>query len=246
MVKKILNTLYFVWCAVWLISIYLVLFPFIFICIVIKPWNKWGTWFCNLWADLFFAIAFMPVKIEKKTQLNPKQNYIFVANHFSFLDIALGMKVVRQYFSYMGKASVKKIPLIGFMFARLHIQVDRSHKDSRAIAYQKSQAALKSGRSLFIMPEGGILSTNFPEMVQPFKDGAFSLAIESQVPIVPISFLNLYKILPSYFLKWGIPEIIVNEPISTIGKTKEDIETLKNQVYQIIQNQLNHYHENNP
>jgi 1-acyl-sn-glycerol-3-phosphate acyltransferase len=240
MVKKCIYFIHNIWAAFWFISIYLVLFPFIFIGIQYKPWHKYANKITNLWADLFFIVAFMPVKIEYKGVLDPRRNYVFVANHFSFFDVAVGMKVVRHYFSYMGKASVKKIPLLGYMFAKLHIQVDRLEKDSRAKALLRSQRALIEGRSLFIMPEGGILSENIPKMHQPFKDGAFNLAKEAGLPIVPITFLNLYNIMPFYSIKWGIPSVIVNRAIETKGK---ELEELKQEVYSVIQNQLDHYHK---
>ena len=139
------------------------------------------------------------------------------------------------------KASVKNIPLLGYLFAKLHIQVDRSDKDSRAKSILRSKRALDSGRSLFIMPEGGIVSTSIPKMHQPFKDGAFSLAIESGVPIVPISFLNLYESMPDKMLQWGIPKVIIHQPITTKGMTKHDIEALKEKVYNTIQTELDAY-----
>ncbi len=240
MIKRGVQFLHSAWSIFWLITIFLCLFPFIWLCIVIKPLNRYGTKLCNLWADLFFPIAFMPVTIERQTQLDRQKSYVFVANHFSYLDVAIGMKVVRNYFSYMGKSSVKKIPLLGYMFAKLHIQVDRSDKNSRANAIVRSQRALATGRSLFIMPEGGILSEEIPKMKQPFKDGAFSLALEANVPIVPITLVNLYKIMPAVGIKWGIPKVIVHAPVPTQGKT---IDELKAEVYHIIQDTLD-THEN--
>lgn len=245
MLKKILYFVHNVWSICWFVCIYLVLFPFIFLCIVIKPLNRYGTKLTNLWADLFFLVSFMPVHIERKSVLDKNASYMFVANHFSYIDVAVGMKVVRNYFSYMGKASVKKIPLLGYMFAKLHIQVDRAEKDSRTKALIRSTRALNSGRSLFIMPEGGIVSETIPKMQQPFKDGAFSLAIEAGVPIVPLTFLNLYQIMPTTFIKWGIPKVIVNEPIDTKNYTKENIEDLKSKVYAVIQSQLDQFANEN-
>lgn len=183
----------------------------------------------------------MPVKIKHKFWPEKNKSYVFVANHFSYLDVAVGMKVVRNYFSYMGKSSVKSIPLVGYMFAKLHIQVDRNDKNSRSKAMIRSRKALESGRSLFIMPEGGIISHHIPKMHQPFKDGAFLLAIESQVPIVPISFLNLHLIMPEKLINWGIPKVVMHKPIETKGLKKEDLEMLKKQVYDVIQNEVDHF-----
>jgi 1-acyl-sn-glycerol-3-phosphate acyltransferase len=233
------------WCILWLVVIYVSLFPFIFVCIKVKRLNRYGTKLTNFWADIFFVIVGMPVQIEHRFVPDSSKNYVFVANHFSYLDVAVGMKVVRNYFSYMGKSSVKSIPLLGYMFAKLHIQVDRSDKNSRSKSMLRSKKALDAGRSLFIMPEGGIVSQNIPEMHQPFKDGAFLLAAGSEVPIVPITFLNLYEIMPDKMIFWGIPRVVVHEPIETKGYTKENLEELKLKVFNVIQNELNAYKNGN-
>ncbi len=88
------------------------------------------------------------------------------------------------------------------------------------------------------MPEGGIISKNIPQMAHPFKDGAFLMAIENKVPIVPITFVNNYKVMPGVKLKWGTPYVVIHEAISTENKTNADIDSLKEEVFRIIQNTL--------
>jgi 1-acyl-sn-glycerol-3-phosphate acyltransferase len=92
-----------------------------------------------------------------------------------------------------------------------------------------------------IFPEGGIVSKAIPQMRHPFKDGAFIMAIQQQVPIVPITLLTNYQILPD------VPKVrmhryplraVIHPPIATTGLTQEDVETVKEQTYQIIQNEL--------
>ncbi len=235
---NLFNYLYNAWCVLWLVMIFLALFPFIFVCIQVKRWNRLGTKLTNFWADIFFFVSGLWVKTEYRFRPDKKKRYIFVANHFSYLDVAVGMKVVRNYFSYMGKSSVKKVPLLGYMFAKLHIQVDRSDKSSRAKSFKRSIRALESGRSLFIMPEGGILSDTIPIMKQPFKDGAFVLAAESKTPIVPITFVNLYRIMPDTFVFRDFPRVIIHQPVRPEGKT---IDELKQEVYTIIQTEIDRY-----
>ncbi len=185
----------------------------------------------------------MPIRKEYRFKPDQKKAYVFVANHFAYLDVAAGMNIVDNYFAYVGKSDVKTIPLFGYMFAKLHIQVDRSDKNSRAKSLLRGIKAVQAGRSVFIMPEGGIISENIPEMHRPFKDGPFVMAIENQVPIVPITYLNFYEIQPATLLKWGIPRVIFNEPIMTIGLTQKDIPALKDKVYEVIQGQLNEWKE---
>ncbi len=181
----------------------------------------------------------MPIRREFRFKPDSKKAYVFVANHFTYLDIAAGMNVVDNYFAYVGKSSVKKAPLFGYMFAKLHIQVDRSDKGSRTKTLKKGIGTIKSGRSVFIMPEGGIVTENPPQMHTPFKDGPFVMAIENKVPIIPLVYENFFKINePLNLLKWGRPKAIFMEPIQTDGLTLKDIETLKLKVYEVIQGHL--------
>lgn len=230
--------LFNIWCVLWFTGILVILFPFMFLFIQIKPLNRIAGKLTNLWADIFFFITGMWVKCDFQFKPEEKEQYIFVANHFSLLDVAVGMKVVRNDFSYMGKSSVQKIPLLGYLFKKLHIMVDRDDKNSRARSYRRSIEALQKGRSLFIMPEGGILSKNIPQMKTPFKDGAFVLSKENNIPILPITYLNNYKIMPDSFLFWQRPRVIVHSPIPPDDK---NVEELKQEVYNILQGDLDRH-----
>lgn len=240
---KLLSWLYTGWCLFWFLLIFILLYPIVFISLQKEEW-KIVVHYCNrIWGRIFFFMAGMPLKITYEAKLDPKKAYVFCANHFSYLDIALMGTVIKNYFAFVGKSSVKSVPLFGYMFAKAHIQVDRSDKGSRTKALTRSIKALKSGRSIMIFPEGGIFSTNFPQMVQPFKDGAFSMAIENQVPIVPISLVDNYKVMPEVRMIWHPIRVIFHAPIETKGKTKKDIEDLKKQVYEVIQPTLDKYRD---
>lgn len=236
--NRVALLLYNGWSLFWFAGIYLVLFPFIFVTIQRKLWHPIGHKLTQFWSYLLFFVIGKKIRVRREFAMNPKGTYVFVANHFSYLDIASGMGIFNNYFGFVGKSSVKKIPLIGYMFYKLHIMVDRSDKNSRSSSLNRGIKSLKAGKSVFIMPEGGIISKNIPQMAYPFKDGAFLMAIENKVPIVPITFLNNYKIMPGVKLNWGTPEVVIHAPISTENKTKGDIDSLKEEVFQIIQNTL--------
>ncbi len=240
---KIFSWIYTVWCAFWFLLVFLLLFPIVYVCLQKEKWKPVAHYCNRIWGKIFFFMIGQPVKVTYETELDAKRAYVFCANHFSYLDIAMMGVVVKNYFAFMGKSSVKKVPLFGYMFTKLHIQVDRTAKNSRIKALTRSIKALKSGRSIMIFPEGGIFSTNFPEMIQPFKDGAFSMAIENQVPIVPISLLDNYKVMPETLFKWHKIRVIVHKPIETTGMIKADIEDLKKQVYGVIQPTLNKFRD---
>lgn len=238
---KAFSWIYTSWCIFWFLLIFLLLFPIVFIALQREEWKPIAHNCNRIWGKFFFFLIGMPIKVTYEVKLDNKKAYVFCANHFSYLDIAMMGVVIKNFFAFMGKSSAKNIPLFGYMFAKLHIQVDRDAKGSRIKALSRSIKALKSGRSIMIFPEGGIHSKNIPAMVQPFKDGAFSMAIENQVPIVPISLLDNYKAMPNIRIFWHPLRVIVHAPIETLGRTKADIEILKKQVYDTIQPALNKY-----
>jgi len=111
---------------------------------------------------------------------------------------------------------------------------------SKYNALGKCAEELDQGNNLVIFPEGGITSKNPPEMAR-FKDGAFRLAIEKQIPIVPVTIPYNWIILPDdgkLLLHRHKNMIIFHEPIETKGLTSEDLAQLKSRVYEVIDKEL--------
>ena len=140
----------------------------------------------------------------------------------------------------MGKYELLKIPLFKYFFVYLDIPVNRkSIKDSHK-AFSDAGKKLDEGLTQVIYPEGTISERG---KLRPFKNGAFKLAIEKQVPVVPVVNLNNWWFLQNGgFFKSngrpGIPEIVVGDPISTIGMTEKNIPELKEKVYTFIHTEL--------
>ena len=126
------------------------------------------------------------------------------------------------------------------MYRNIHITLDRDRIKSRYKALGKCARELDEGHNLVIFPEGGIASKNPPEMAR-FKDGAFRLAIEKQIPIVPITIPYNWILLPDdgkLLLKRHKNLIIFHDPIETKGMQIDSLEILKSKVYQIIDQEL--------
>jgi 1-acyl-sn-glycerol-3-phosphate acyltransferase len=120
--------------------------------------------------------------------------------------------------------------------------VDRANLKSRVNTILRSKKALDDGKSLMIFPEGGIITKKPPHMAH-FKDGAFRIAIEKQIPIVPVTIPLNWIILPDHQLMRlhrGIVKVIFHEPIETKTYTLEKIDDLKNKVFDIINTELLH------
>jgi len=174
--------------------------------------------------------------------LDKRRQYIFCANHFSYLDIpTLGLNPVNAIF--VGKNSIERVPLFGYMYGKLHITVDRASLRSRFNTMKQSLQAIDEGKSLMIFPEGGIIAQHPPQM-SAFKEGAFRVAIEKQIPVVSVTIANNWIILPDpeNRLRWGVVKVVFHEPIETQGMTIEDVDDLKQKVFQIISYELRTEH----
>lgn len=147
-------------------------------------------------------------------------------------------------FKFVGKSQLRKIPLFGLMYNKLHITVNRSSYRSRGESLLKARTALNDGFNLGFFPEGGIRLKEFPHMVN-FQDGAFRLAAEYKVPIVPVTFCDNYSILPDdrIFLIKRVPcRVVYHQPILAKGDSDEEIRKLKADVHRVIQEELNSHH----
>jgi 1-acyl-sn-glycerol-3-phosphate acyltransferase len=234
-----LRWLYTLYAGLLFVFLFVLLFPFFLVPIFFPKLHALTGVLNRVWAYLMFPLIAMPFRIEERKRLDRKQQYIFVANHFSYLDIAsMGFNPVNAVF--VGKSDMEKVPLFGFMYRKLHITVDRASLSSRINTLKRSMQAIEEGKSLVIFPEGGILTKHAPAMIK-FKDGAFRVAIEKQIPILPVTIPNNWIILPDeepLLLRWGIMKVIFHEPIETKGMTVGEVDALKEQAFSCIHTEL--------
>ncbi len=237
---NLFRLLYSAWC-VFLFGLLIVLtFPVVWIGLRRHEWYGLAHRATRLIGQGFFIGALLPVRIEHRFRPDPRQPYIYCANHFSYMDITLLGTIVPGMYAFIGKTDVQKVPLFGYMFSRLHVMVDRNDANSRARSLKQSLQLLREGRPLIVFPEGGMRSTKPPQMA-PFMDGAFAMAIQQQVPIIPITILNDYRVLehlPKLRMRWEPIQVIFHEPISTIGLVMSDIQSLKQQTFTAIERGL--------
>lgn len=163
---------------------------------------------------------------------------MFIANHTSMADIMLMLVTVKNPFVFVGKKELSKIPLFGFFYKRTCILVDRSDAKSRHAVFMRAQRRLKQGLSICIFPEGGVPDENV--ILDDFKDGAFRLAINHQIPIVPISFLDNKERFSWTFFS-GSPGLMrskIHKFIETQGLTNKETKSLNAQSRAIILKEL--------
>jgi 1-acyl-sn-glycerol-3-phosphate acyltransferase len=200
--------------------------------------------FSRFWADaFFFMIGIKYSQIDEELH-DREQEYIFVSNHISYLDIPMMMKVVKgQNMRILGKAEMNKIPVFGSIYKRGAVSVDRSNAEARSKSLQELVAFVQKKISVFICPEGTFNTTHLP--LKKFYDGAFRIAIETQKPILPILFLDTYDRLnykSIFSLNPGKCRSVYLSATNTEGLTLEDLPFLKEKIFQQMEEALIRYH----
>jgi 1-acyl-sn-glycerol-3-phosphate acyltransferase len=231
------NRIYTYYVVVAFILSFAILFPLFLCCIWNPSWNKYGRKINQFWAKGFFSLIFLPVKVEVEGTLEKGKSYIFLANHFSYLDVAM-MGFVPGDAVFIGKASIRKVPFFGYYFKNLHIAVDRSRVKSRAETMRRAGLALDRGSSMVLFPEGGIYTQNPPHLV-PFKNGAFRLAMEKQISIIPVTLSYNHVILADQkelIIKRMPAKMVLHQAINPADFTSD--EALKQCCFEVIQEQL--------
>ena len=204
-----------------------------------KRWHKYTALLNRCWTRMLFGLALMPIEIEYKSKLDKRTNYVFCPNHFSYLDIP-SMGLTPTDYIFVGKSAMERVPVFGYMYRKLHITVNRESLRSKHSTYVRSKEALENNRSLVIFPEGGILTDNPPEMAR-FKNGAFKVAIEKQIAIIPVTIPYNWIILPDdgrLLLRRKKVKVIYHEPIETKGLTLDDLPVLRTKVFGVIDTEL--------
>lgn len=153
----------------------------------------------RLWAKWLLLFSFVKPQITFENKLADTP-YIYCANHSSALDVILMYVTVKENFHFVAKKEHSETPLWGVMFGKTHITVKRESMTDSFLAMKKAAEDLKRGISIVIFPEG--TTNNTDEKLLPFKSGAFKLACDANVPVVPVSFIDnktrlpqLYKVL---------------------------------------------------
>lgn len=194
---------------------------------------------CGWWADVWFFIIGIRHRNHYETPHLKTKQYIFVANHISYLDAPIIVKAIRQPARVLGKAEMSKIPVFGFIYRNAVVTVDRTSAEHRARSVRILKSVIKKGISIFIFPEGTFNETGQP--VKELFDGAFRIAIETQTPIKPVLFLDAYNRMhyrSIFTLNPGRCRTVFLDEIPVAGLTPQDLPALKQKVYEIMERKL--------
>lgn len=195
------------------------------------------------WGDLIlFGMGFFK-KVDWQYKPKKDEQFIIIANHSSEIDIMMTLALVPGCFVFIGKKELAKLPVFGYFYKKTNILVDRKSITSKRNVLKRAQEKIDEGTGVCIYPEGGI--PRDPIRLGPFKMGAFKLALENGLPILPLVFPNNRKHFPD-FTEGGYPGILrarVLPPIETKNLSLQDLDSLKDQCFELLDNHLKEYQE---
>lgn len=239
---RVIRRLLSVWFYILFLGFFVLAFPFFILTLSIRSrfTHDIAHYINKIWGILITFPSGIRIRSENAEKIKKGEVYIFAPNHASYLDIPVCNVGIPISFRFMGKAELVDIPFFGWMFGRLHIAVKRESRKESYNSFHKAREKLKQGVSVLIYPEGTIPDKK-SVILGRFKDGAFRLAIENQVPIVPVVMIGTDTALPDdgkLMLRPAKIRVIFEDPIETKGMTIEDVQTLKTKVYDLIHKKL--------
>ncbi len=220
----------------------LILFPILVILVFTKNSYPVIFWIArNIWAPFILFGSGFYLKIKYKNELPKGTSYLLVANHTSYIDPFVMLRVSKNPFVFVGKKELVRIPIFGFIYKRAAIMVDRSSSKSRWGVYERADSVINKGLSVCIFPEKDYVDNTI--LLNSFKRGAFKLSIDHKIPIVPMCFLDCKRKFP-WHTNYGKPGKLRVETYQVIFPRKriEEMELLKEEVRSIILNGI----ENDP
>lgn len=232
--KYLFWILYRIWFYILVALPIILLFPVLLVSILKESWYPHFFKLARLWAHIILFGMGFKVQIEQNELPKRGASYMFIANHTSMADIMLMLVITKNPFVFVGKKELAKIPLFGFFYKRTCILVDRSSEKSRKAVFLRAQKRLKQGLSICIFPEGGVPEESI--ILDEFKDGAFRLAVNHKIPIVPFTFLDNKKRFSYTFFSGGPGPIRVkiHNLIPTKGLQLHDKKALNEETRSLI------------
>ncbi|MGQ1891225.1 lysophospholipid acyltransferase family protein [Thermophagus sp. OGC60D27] len=176
-----------------------------------------GDFWGKAWAKITCWITPVKVNVHGRKNVSPGQSYVIVANHQTGFDIFMLYGYLGIYFKWIMKKELRKIPFIGFASEKVgHIFIDRTSPRHAMQSLEEARNKLTGGTSVVIFPEG---TRSESEKMKPFKRGAFKLALDLRLPILPVTIVNSWRIKRRGFLNImpGKTALVIHPPIETSG-----------------------------
>lgn len=174
----------------------------------------WGYYPAMVWAKVFCILSLVKVSVRGRENIDKRTSYVFVANHQGAYDIFSVYGYLGHNFKWMMKKSLRKIMLVGYTCQKCgHIFVDRSSPTAIRRTIETAEKRLRDGMSLVVFPEG---ARTFTGKMGPFKKGAYQLALEFHLPLVPVTIDGSFDIMPRtrYVPRPGRIVLTIHKPIA--------------------------------
>ncbi|MFD2037062.1 lysophospholipid acyltransferase family protein [Belliella marina] len=226
----------------WIYTVYaailFALFMLIFGWFVVIPYaisakaGKFAFFFIRIWVKGWSSLVGIRYHVHGKEHIDPKQPYIYIFNHRSFIDAPVIPMAIHQELRAIGKKELSKIPVFGFITSRLAVWVDRKDVNSRKVSVQKLLEILNTGISIVVAPEG--TRNDSDQTLLPFQKGAFRIAVETGIPILPMAVIGADKIMRkgSILLRPGKIDIYFSAPIDPMPfRESNDIVSLSEKCF---------------
>lgn len=238
--KKLLHILYqpYKWLFFIFFALNTLVFGIIAIILSVLINQKTGGYCGPAWARVNAFFTPMFVSVAGKENIQENTSYIVVPNHQSYYDIFLIYGWLGMFIRWVMKKELRKVPVFGYCCEKMgHIIIDRSSTESAIKSLNAAKDNLKDGSSVVMFPEGTRNSSN---VLLPFKKGAFRMALDLGIPILPVTIMGTKDILPTKGLNLfpGKAKMIIHKPIDVKNYTFEDIEKLMADTKAIIEGPL--------
>lgn len=200
----------------------------------------WGYYPGKWWSWIIIRILLLPVKVEGGDQLDPNQSYVFVSNHQGAFDIFLIYGFLCRNFKWMMKRQLRQMPFVGKACESAHhIFVDKRGPSKIRQTYDQARKTLQGGMSLVVFPEG---ARTFTGHMGVFKRGAFMLADDIDLPVVPLTINGSFDVMPRQrdmrWVTWHPLRLTIHKPIKPIGKGADNIKYLEEESYKAVMSGL--------
>ena len=197
----------------------------------------WGYYPAMVWAKVFCILSLVKVSVRGRENIDKRTSYVFVANHQGAYDIFSVYGYLGHNFKWMMKKSLRKIMLVGYTCQKCgHIFVDRSSPTAIRRTIETAEKRLRDGMSLVVFPEG---ARTFTGKMGPFKKGAYQLALEFRLPLVPVTIDGSFGIMPRtrYVPRTGRIVLTIHKPIAPPADEADRAEVIE-QTRQAIESSL--------
>ncbi len=200
--------------------------------------RTFGYWPGKIWAKIFCILSLVRVKVYGREHIQKNTSYVFVANHQGAFDIFSIYGYLGHNFRWMMKKGLESIPLVGYS-CRVsgHIYVDNSTPSRTRTTMATAEKQLAGGMSVVVFPEG---SRTLDGKMHAFRRGAYQLAMEFGLPVVPVTIDGAYKVMPrgAILPRPGVIKLTIHEPICAPEGGRHELASLMSQSYEAIASSL--------